>query len=143
MVLRRYFVGFKIIGAHTDSPNLKVKPKSIKSSSGLAQIGVECYGGGLWHTWFDRDLSIAGRVIIQKSSTARPIYFENKLVKIDRSILRVPNLCIHLRSADERDIFKINKEDHIVPILCAELEKSISTKAKLGDDSSSASGITF
>jgi hypothetical protein len=61
--------GFKIIGSHTDSPNLKVKPNSRRGdgggSSGTMQIAVECYGGGLWHTWFDRDLGVSGRVFIR------------------------------------------------------------------------------
>ena len=112
--------GFKIIGAHTDSPNLKVKPVSKRSSSGVTQVNIECYGGGLWHTWFDRDLSIAGRVIVKNGNM-----YEQRLVKINRSILRVPNLCIHLKTPEERDAFKVNKEDHLIPILCSELEKVI------------------
>ena len=69
--------GFKIIGSHTDSPNLKVKPRSKRTTaknggvSGAIQLGVECYGGGLWHTWFDRDLGISGRVFINDESTGR------------------------------------------------------------------------
>ena len=113
--------GFKVIGAHTDSPNLKIKPNSKRSSSSssMSLLSVECYGGGLWHTWFDRDLSIAGSVIVRDSNEG----YVQKLVKIDKSILRVPNLCIHLRPADERDIFKINKEQHLNPILCSEVVK--------------------
>jgi len=57
--------GFKIIGGHTDSPNLKVKPRSKKVASDCIQLRVECYGGGLWHTWFDRDLGISGRVLVR------------------------------------------------------------------------------
>ena len=118
--------GFKVIGAHTDSPNLKLKPRSKKTGSGLIQLNVETYGGGLWHTWFDRDLSIAGRVILRSSIDNSK--FEHRIVKIDRPVLRVPNLCIHLRTPEERDAFKVNKEDHLIPILCDEIEKSLTKK---------------
>ena len=117
--------GFKIIGAHTDSPNLKLKPRSKRSGSGVIQLNVECYGGGLWHTWFDRDLSLAGRVILRQQDDT----FAHRLVRINRPVLRVPNLCIHLRSADEREVFKVNKEDHMIPILCDHVEKTMSSSA--------------
>jgi aspartyl aminopeptidase len=115
----------KILGAHTDSPNLKIKPKSKRSlNSGMVQLNVECYGGGLWHTWFDRDLSVAGRVIIRDINN--PLKFQTKLVKINEPILRIPNLCIHLRTPEERESFKVNKEDHLPPILCSEVYYQLS-----------------
>jgi aspartyl aminopeptidase len=110
--------GFKVIGGHTDSPNLKVKPRSKRSSSGVTQLAVECYGGGLWHTWFDRDLGISGRVLVRSGKS-----IEQRLVKIDRAILRIPNLAIHLQTAEEKEAFKINKEDHLSPIIAMEVEK--------------------
>ena len=118
--------GFKVIGAHTDSPNLKLKPNSMKSSSGIIQLNVECYGGGLWHTWFDRDLSIAGRVILRSNDNT----VNSKLLKIDRSILRIPNLCIHLLSASEREAFTVNKENHLMPILCNEVKNILGVEKK-------------
>lgn len=72
--------GFTIIGAHTDSPCLKIKPISKKENAGCIQVGVEAYGGGLWHTWFDRDLGVAGRVFVE----TKPGYFEGQLVNIHK-----------------------------------------------------------
>jgi len=133
--------GFKIIGGHTDSPNLKIKPRSKRSGSGCIQLAVECYGGGLWHTWFDRDLGISGRVFVRGENGA----IEQKLVKFDRALVRIPNLAIHLQTAQEREGFTINKEDHLVPILSLAVKKAL-TGAGAGaadaDASASASAGT-
>ncbi|MBA0842883.1 hypothetical protein Goarm_000121 [Gossypium armourianum] len=90
----KYIVGngFHVIAAHTDSPCLKLKPKSASSKSNYLMLNVQTYGGGLWHTWFDRDLSVAGRVIVRASDGS----FLHKLVKVKRPLLRVPTLAIHL-----------------------------------------------
>lgn len=95
--------------------------------SGCIQLNVECYGGGLWHTWFDRDLSLAGRVILKPAEGSDA--FRTQLVKIDRPVLRIPNLCIHLQSGSEREAFKVNKQEHLIPILCNEIKKSFDSKA--------------
>ncbi|KAL7423136.1 hypothetical protein Q5752_002436 [Cryptotrichosporon argae] len=102
---------------HVDSPCLKVRPVSKRSKLGYLQVGVELYGGGIWHSWFDRDLSLAGRVIVSTPGTgaASGAGFTSRLVKIDRPILRLPTLAIHLdRTAN--DSFKFNKETEFIPI---------------------------
>jgi len=104
---------FKVIGAHTDSPVLKVKPVSKRTSNGYMQVGVECYGGGLWHTWFDRDLTLAGCVVVKQDDGR----FVRRLVNLKKPMLRIPNLCIHLQNATERESFAVNKEIHLQPIL--------------------------
>lgn len=116
--------GFKVIGGHTDSPNLKVKPRSKRShkNSKSIQIGAECYGGGLWHTWFDRDLGLSGRVYVRQAD-GRTIV--QKLIKIDRAVLRIPNLAIHLVAEADRKAFAVNKEDHLSPILAGKIEEAL------------------
>ena len=108
-----------MIGAHTDSPCLRIKPVSKHQSEGFLQVGVETYGGGLWHTWFDRDLSIAGRAMVKTEGGE----FHQKLIKIDRPILRIPTLAIHL---DRQETFSFSKETQLFPIaglVAAELER--------------------
>jgi len=134
--------GFKIIGGHTDSPNLRVKPRSKRSSktSKSIQIGAECYGGGLWSTWFDRDLGLSGRVFCRiKNSDGESII--QRLIKINRAVLRVPTLAIHLESAEERTAFKINKEDHLSPILAQAAQKALTGEnCETGQDKNESDG---
>ncbi|KAF7728169.1 hypothetical protein EC973_006563 [Apophysomyces ossiformis] len=112
--------GFSILGAHTDSPCLKLKPVSKKEKSGYLEVGVQLYGGGIWHTWFDRDLSVAGRVLVEKDNGT----FQHTLVKIDRPILRIPTLAIHL-DRSSNDGFSFNKETQLAPILATETKAAL------------------
>lgn len=92
--------GFKIVGAHTDSPGLRLKPKAAYAKEGIAQLGVEVYGGPLLATFTDRDLSLAGRVVVQNVSTT-----ETHEVRLNESIVRLPNLAIHMnRDANEKGL---------------------------------------
>ncbi|MFD5625164.1 M18 family aminopeptidase [Streptomyces sp. NPDC127072] len=85
---------FRIVGAHTDSPNLRVKPTPDTAAAGWRQIAVEIYGGVPLNTWLDRDLGISGRITLRDGTSA--------LVKIDEPLFRVPQLAIHLdRSVNE------------------------------------------
>jgi aspartyl aminopeptidase len=103
--------GFKIIGAHTDSPNLKLKPNAGYSKNGYQQFGVEDYGGVLLSTWTDRDLSIAGRIILKgkKIPSTRRIQF-------DQPLLRIPQLAIHLNRDVNKKGLILNAQTHLPPI---------------------------
>ncbi|KAJ2909390.1 hypothetical protein GGI21_001929 [Coemansia aciculifera] len=121
--------GISIVGAHTDSPCFKLKPVSKKTSSGFLQVGVQVYGGGLWHTWFDRDLSIAGRVMVRDGAGG----YDSRLVAIQDPIMRIPSLAIHL-DRSVRDAFTYNKETHLTPILATVANALNGTNAAAGTD---------
>jgi aspartyl aminopeptidase len=103
--------GFRLVGAHTDSPNLRLKSKPDVTSEGYALLGVQTYGGVLLHTWFDRDLGLAGRVTLRVG--ANPLQLETRLIRIDRPIGRIPNLAIHLNREIRDSGFKPNKQKHL------------------------------
>jgi aspartyl aminopeptidase len=103
---------FRIVGAHTDSPNLRLKPNPEYTKEGYAQLGVEVYGGALLNSWLDRDLSIAGRVVVR----ARGGKIEARLVDLARPVCRVAQLAIHLdRDVTEKGLL-LNKQEHMAPI---------------------------
>lgn len=105
--------GWRMIGAHTDSPCLKLKPNAHVKRHGYHQLGVEVYGGVLLHTWLDRDLSIAGRVTFKTNSGD----IVSRLIDFKEPIAVVPNLAIHL-NRQANDGFKVNPQEEILPILC-------------------------
>ncbi len=104
--------GFHVIGAHTDSPNLRLKPSADVTAHGYRQLAVEPYGGLLLHTWLDRDLSLAGRVSLEESAGLRTC-----LVDFERPLLRVPNLAIHLFRELREQGLKLDAQQHAVPLL--------------------------
>ncbi|AKU99397.1 Aspartyl aminopeptidase [Labilithrix luteola] len=105
--------GFRIVGAHTDSPNLRLKPQPEYKKEGYAQLGVEVYGGVLLNSWLDRDLSLAGRVFLKQDAGAP---FETRLVRFRDPMLRVTQLAIHLdRDVNDKGLV-LNKQEHLAPI---------------------------
>jgi len=108
--------GYTLIGAHTDSPHLRLKPSPVTKSAGTVRLGVEPYGGVLLNPWFDRDLSLAGRIVYQSGAGERC----EKLVDLKRPIGIVSSLAIHLdREANSNRT--INPQTDIVPLIaCGE-----------------------
>ncbi|MGC0317805.1 M18 family aminopeptidase [Kitasatospora acidiphila] len=98
---------FRIVGSHTDSPNLRVKPVPDTGSVGWRQVAVEIYGGVPLNTWLDRDLGISGRLVLRDGST--------RLVQLDEPLLRVPQLAIHL-DRQVNDGLKLDRQRHLTPI---------------------------
>lgn len=105
--------GWRMVGAHTDSPCLKLKPNAQVDRFGYHQLGVEVYGGVLLHSWLDRDLSIAGRITLKTKSGD----IVSRLVDFKDPIAVVPNLAIHLNRG-VNDGFSVNPQEEILPILC-------------------------
>ncbi len=102
---------FRLLGAHTDSPTLRVKPRPDTGRAGLRQLGVEVYGGPLLNSWLDRDLGLAGRVVVRT-----PDGPQVRLVRVHRPVLRVPQLAIHLDHTIREDGLKLDPQLHLVPV---------------------------
>lgn len=130
--------GFKIIGAHTDSPSFRIKPMpEIISEGCYVKLNTEVYGGPILNTWLDRPLSIAGRVVLKGDNILKP---KTALVNIKRPILIIPNLAIHMnrevnkgvelnRQKDMLPLMslvndKLEKNDYLINLLCDELKVS-------------------
>ncbi|CAN5280462.1 M18 family aminopeptidase [soil metagenome] len=100
--------GFRVVGAHTDSPTFRVRPNPAVSKAGYGQLAVEVYGGPLHYTWLDRDLTLAGRVVTTDGAV--------HLVHLPGAPLRIPSLAIHLN----RDLYdkglQLNMQHHLVPV---------------------------
>ncbi len=106
--------GFKIIAAHSDSPCFRIKPNAeIKSEKGIVKLNTEVYGGPILYTWFDRPLSVAGRIVLKGKDALHPV---TKIIKIDRSILIIPHLAIHFnRAVNEGN--PLSKQKDMLPVL--------------------------
>ncbi|HEX2785021.1 MAG TPA: M18 family aminopeptidase [Ilumatobacteraceae bacterium] len=98
----------RVVGAHTDSPGLRIKPRPDTGAVGWKQLGVEVYGGALINSWLDRDLGIAGRLELTDGTAIN--------VRVDEAICRVPQLAIHLdRDVNERGLI-LDKQQHLIPV---------------------------
>ena len=104
---------FKIIGAHTDSPSLRIAPNSYNPSGEIERYNVQYYGGGLWYTWLDRDLSLAGKVVFKDNEGK----LTSKIIQVEEPIFFIPNCPPHLKSGTERESLTINKEHHLKPLI--------------------------
>jgi len=103
--------GFRIIGSHTDSPSLKLKPASVSVKEGYIQLSVEVYGGPIFASWMDRELSLAGKVVVRKGSE-----YQVMLVDMEKPLLMIPQLAIHYNK-EVNTAYNINAQDHLVPVM--------------------------
>jgi aspartyl aminopeptidase len=109
--------GLRLIGAHTDSPGLRVKPLAGQTNGDWLRLGVEVYGGPILATFADRDLSLAGRVALRAPDA--PLGVQSRLVRFAAPLLRIPNLAIHLNRKVNEDGLKLDRQSALPPILCA------------------------
>ncbi|VDO04826.1 unnamed protein product [Rodentolepis nana] len=124
--------GFSMIGAHTDSPCLRLKPISKRVKEGFVQLGVQTYGAGLWYTWFDRELTLAGRVIVRNPNSS---VLEERLIHINRPLACVPSLAIHF-NRNVNTGFAPDPENHLAPIISTTVMEQLNG----GDDDENSIG---
>lgn len=111
---------FRIVGAHTDSPNLRLKPRPTSVAAGWQRLAVEVYGGPLLNSWLDRDLGLAGRVSVQ-----RPEGPEVVLVRLEGTVARIPQLAIHLDREVNKAGLVLNPQQHLLPLWAPEGEPDV------------------
>lgn len=121
--------GFRIIGAHTDSPNLRLRPRPDHRSAGMGQLGVEVYGGALLNSWLDRDLGISGRVGVRNSDGSTG----TTLFRFDDPLLRVPQLAIHLDRSINSEGLRLDPQRHLQPVWSASADTAPAFRSWLGD----------
>lgn len=131
--------GFRMLGAHTDSPNLRIKPRPDVARSGYTQVGVEPYGGLIFATWLDRDLSIAGRVTLARGEGAT----ETRLVDLVDPVARIPNVAIHLNRGVNSEGLKLDAQKHLVPLLGVGKDAELAARLAraLGEDTKDLLGF--
>ena len=106
--------GFKIIGAHTDAPTFKIKPNpEMKVEDTYLKLNTEVYGGPILNTWYDRPLSIAGRVSLRTDNPMKP---EERLIDMKKPMLIIPNLAIHMNRKVNEGV-KINPQKDTLPLM--------------------------
>ncbi|MBS1139074.1 MAG: Peptidase aminopeptidase [Proteobacteria bacterium] len=116
--------GLRMIGAHTDSPGLRLKPKPAEDAAGMVRLGVEIYGGPILATFADRDLSLAGRVNVRT-----PGGFTTRLVHFAEPLLRLPNLAVHMNREVNENGLKFNKQTEL-PLLLGISEDGTKAEAR-------------
>lgn len=105
--------GFRILGAHSDSPNLRLRPHPDRHRGPWLGAGVEVYGGALLNSWLDRDLGISGRLYLRGSGDRQP---RTVLVRTDEPLMRVPQLAIHLDRGLREGGLVLNPQEHVQPV---------------------------
>jgi aspartyl aminopeptidase len=103
--------GFRIIGTHTDSPGFKLKPRAVFVKEGYIQLSTEVYGGPIYSSWLDRELSLAGKVVVRDGSGYKVV-----LADLEKPVLIIPQLAIHY-NREVNDSFKLNPQENLLPVM--------------------------
>lgn len=116
--------GFKIAGSHTDSPSFLIKPNPEINKKDFIVLNTEVYGGPILYTWFDRPLSISGRVFLESDNPFQP---EKKFINYDKDLLIIPSLCIH-QNREVNNGVAFNAQKDTLPFITIDRENNFSFK---------------
>jgi aspartyl aminopeptidase len=127
--------GFRIVGAHTDSPGFRLKPNPESQSAGLTTLAVEVYGGPILATWFDRDLGLAGRLVVRGEHGV-----EVRSFRLSRPVCRIATPAIHLNRKVNKEGFRIDREKHL-PVIIGGAGKGLEHIRTLASAAAGADGM--